>query len=124
MVDLNSNVTYSNAVALVYSNGLKGDLTIFPNPTNGALNLVISKIKNTSSADNQLIGSGLTTPTTVTNSYSIKIVSTSGAVIKTLSTTNPNWKTDVSSLMPGTYVVRVVNQSDNSLVGEGTFVKL
>lgn len=122
--DLNNNVSYSNAVALVYTNGLEGNITIYPNPTSGTLNLIISKIKNTSSANSQLIGAAISTPTTVTNSYTIKIVSSSGAVIKTLSTTNPNWKTDVSSLMPGTYVVQVVNQSDNSLVGQGTFVKL
>ncbi|MDO3625747.1 putative Ig domain-containing protein [Mucilaginibacter sp. BT774] len=122
--DLNGNISYSNAVALVYTGGLNGNLTVYPNPTNGTLNLIISKIKNTSSAGSQLISSSFTTPPTVTNSYSVKIVSTSGVVIKTLSTTNPNWQTDVSSLMPGSYIVQVLNQSDNSLVGQATFVKL
>jgi hypothetical protein len=124
MEDLNGNITYSNAVALVYTNGLNGNLTVYPNPTNGTLNLIISKIKNTSSAGSQLIGSSIATPPTVTNNYAVKIVSTSGAVVKTLSTTNPNWQTDVSSLMPGTYIVQVSNQGDNSLIGQATFVKL
>ena len=122
--DLNGNITYSNAVALVYTSGLNGNLTVYPNPTSGTLNLIISKIKNTSSAGSQLISSSITTPPTVTNNYSVKIVSTSGVVIKTLSTTNPNWQTDVSSLMPGTYIVQVSNQGDNSLIGQATFVKL
>ena len=122
--DLNGNITYSNAVALVYTSGLNGNLTVYPNPTSGTLNLIISKIKNTSSAGSQLISSSIGAPPTVTNSYSVKIVSTSGVVIKTLSTTNPNWQTDVSSLMPGTYIVQVSNQGDNSLIGQATFVKL
>ena len=125
MEDLNGNVTYSNAVALVYTNGLNGNLTVYPNPTTGPLNMIISKIQNTtSSSGNNLISGNITAPTTVTNNYAVKIVSTSGVVIKTMSTTNPNWQADVSSLMPGTYIVQVANQGDNALVGQATFVKL
>lgn len=123
--DLNGNITYSNAVALVYTNGLNSNVTIYPNPTSGPLNMIISKISNTvSSPDGKLIGAAIPTPTTVANSYSVKIVSTSGVLIKTMSTANPNWQTDVSALMPGTYIVQVANLSDNTLVGQATFVKL
>ena len=125
MEDLNGNTTYSNAVALVYTNGLNGNLTVYPNPTNGTLNLIISKINNTaSSPGSKLIGASIPEPTTITNNYSVKIVSTAGVIMKTMSTTNPNWQADVSSLIPGTYIVQVSNQSDNSLVGQATFVKL
>lgn len=31
---------------------------------------------------------------------------------------------DVSTLLPGTYVVQVVNKNDKSVVGESKFVKL
>ena len=87
--------------------------------------MIISKIQNTtSSSGNNLISGNITAPTTVTNNYAVKIVSTSGVVIKTMSTTNPNWQADVSSLMPGTYIVQVANQGDNALVGQATFVKL
>jgi hypothetical protein len=125
MEDLNGNVTYSNAVALVYTNGLGGNLTIYPNPTSGPLNLIIAQINNTiSSPGGSLVGGSIPTPTTITNNYSVKIVSTTGVLIKTMSTTNPRWQTDVSSLMPGTYILQVADQSDNKLVGQATFVKL
>ena len=122
--DLNGNVTYSNVVVLMYGNGTNNNVALYPNPTSGPLNLVIAKIINTNSPASQIIGAGLTAPPTVTNTYSIKIVSASGAIIKTLTTTNPNWQTDVSGLLPGTYILQVVNKSDNSLIGKGTFVKL
>jgi hypothetical protein len=122
--DLNGNVTYSNVVVLMYGNGTNNNVALYPNPTSGPLNLVIAKIINTNSPASQIIGAGLTAPPTVTNTYSIKIVSASGALIKTLTTTNPNWQTDVSGLLPGTYILQVVNKSDNSLIGKGTFVKL
>jgi hypothetical protein len=125
MEDLNGNVTYSNAVVLVYTDGLNGNVTVYPNPTSGPINLIISKIKNTISSPSGSLADGpITTPTTISNSYFVKIVSTAGVVIKTMSTTNPRWQTDVSSLMPGTYIMQVANQSDNSLVGQVTFVKL
>ena len=125
MEDLNGNITYSNAVVLVYTDGLNGNVTVYPNPTSGPINLIISKIKNTiSSPAGSLADGPITTPTTISNSYFVKIVSTAGVVIKTMSTTSPRWQTDVSSLMPGTYIMQVANQSDNSLVGQVTFVKL
>ena len=125
MEDLNGNITYSNAVVLVYTDGLNGNVTVYPNPTSGPINLIISKIKNTISSPSRSLADGpITTPTTISNSYFVKIVSTAGVVIKTMSTTNPRWQTDVSSLMPGTYIMQVANQSDNSLVGQVTFVKL
>jgi len=125
MEDLNGNITYSNAVVLVYTDGLNGNVTVYPNPTNGPITLIISKIKNTISSPSGSLADGpITTPTTISNSYFVKIVSTAGVVIKTMSTTNPRWQTDVSSLMPGTYIMQVANQSDNSLVGQVTFVKL
>ena len=56
--------------------------------------------------------------------YGIKIVSMTGAVLKQTTSSSPNWQSDVSSYMPGTYVIQVVNSKDNSMVGKGTFVKL
>jgi uncharacterized membrane protein len=47
-----------------------------------------------------------------------------GEVIKQTSTNVQNWQTDVSSLMPGTYVVKVTASSNNSAVGQQTFIKL
>lgn len=56
--------------------------------------------------------------------YGIKIVNSLGSVIKSTTNTGLNWQTDVSTLTPGTYVIQVVDNSSNKLVGKGTFVKL
>jgi hypothetical protein len=52
------------------------------------------------------------------------IVNAQGLVVKTSTTSQTNWQANLSNLMQGTYVLQVVNSSDNSLVGKGTFVKL
>ena len=57
-------------------------------------------------------------------SYDIKIVSISGAVVKTAISSSTNWQTNLANLSPGTYIIQVVNQKDNSLVGKSTFVKM
>ncbi|WP_426670216.1 hypothetical protein ACPPVU_03010 [Mucilaginibacter sp. McL0603] len=56
--------------------------------------------------------------------YNIITVNASGQIVKTATTSQINWQANVSGLLPGTYVLQVVNSSDNSLVGKGTFVKL
>lgn len=57
-------------------------------------------------------------------SYAIKIVSASGNVVKTTTSSQPNWQDDVTTLLPGTYIVQVLNNADHSVVGKTTFVKL
>jgi trimeric autotransporter adhesin len=51
-------------------------------------------------------------------------VNNTGSVLKTASTNQQDWQTDVSSLMPGTYILQVIDNHDNSVIGTGTFVKL
>jgi hypothetical protein len=50
MEDLNGKLTYSDNVALVYTNGLTGNLLVYPNPTHGPLQLIIAKVNNTISS--------------------------------------------------------------------------
>jgi hypothetical protein len=57
-------------------------------------------------------------------SYAIKIVSASGNVVKTATSSQPTWQNDVTTLLPGTYIVQVLNNADHSVVGKTTFVKL
>jgi hypothetical protein len=56
--------------------------------------------------------------------YSIKIVNSLGAVVKTATTAQQNWQTDVSNLIPGNYVLQVVNNGNKTVVGESSFIKL
>jgi hypothetical protein len=56
--------------------------------------------------------------------YNIQIANILGSVITNATTNSQSWTTDVSQLMPGTYVIQVVNKSSNSIVGQQTFIKL
>ncbi len=119
MVDLNGAVTYSNIVTLMYANGtavVKNNISLYPNPAQSTINLTI--IPN---AANQSTGSAATASST---GYTIKIMSATGLLVKTSTTTGQTWQANVSTLLPGTYIMQVVNSSDNSLVGKGTFVKM
>jgi sugar lactone lactonase YvrE len=109
LVDLNGTVTYSNIVTLMYANtgGLtkNNDVIIYPNPASKVINLTL--IPKTISA---------------TPLYKIRITNSSGSIIKTATTNQTEWQTDVSNLSPGAYILQVTS-SDNSFVGRGTFVK-
>jgi hypothetical protein len=107
--DLNGTITYSSVVTVMYSNTgtlVTNNISVYPNPTNGALNLNILNSASTSS--------------TV---YNIKIVNATGLVIKTATSTIQTWQTNVGSLIPGSYMLQVTD-NNNNLVGRGTFVKL
>jgi hypothetical protein len=125
--DLNGNISYSNIVVITYAyaNSQYSKISLYPNPTKGPINLTINTLVTSSSTIGPLINSGINPPVNTNKStYDIKIVSALGIVIKTFTTTNTKWQTDVSDLMPGTYILQVINKSDNTLVGQATFIKL
>ena len=137
ITDLNGTISYSNAITLIYGNTINtitGNISIYPNPTNSIINLSINQTgdqtgNNTSANLFALQSTGLTSsPAASTPSsgvlYNIKIVSITGKIIKTTSSSQSTWQDNVSSLIPGTYIVLVENGKDNSLVGKSTFVKL
>jgi len=115
ITDLNGDITYSNIVTLMYSNSanslVKTGLVLYPNPASTTVNLNIAPGFNSSQY-------------TLTPSYNIQITNILGSVVRQTSTNSQTWQTDVSNLMPGTYIVRVVNNSNQSLVGSGTFIKI
>ena len=57
-------------------------------------------------------------------SYQIKIFNITGDVVKSATSTQTAWQQNVSDLLPGTYVLKVVNSKDNTVVGSGTFIKI
>jgi Putative Ig domain/Secretion system C-terminal sorting domain len=121
--DLNGAISYSNIVTLMYANinSLpKSSISLYPNPTSGPINLTITPAFNLNAVMSQNNGPGVN-PAAV---YSIKIVNASGSIVKTATTTQKEWETNVSNLLPGTYIMQVVNNNDNSLIGKGTFIKL
>ena len=112
IVDINGTVTYSNVVTIMYANtgnqiAING-MMVYPNPTAATVNVSITTNKGTAS----------------TPAYSIEIVNNLGSVIKSAQSSSPLWQSDVSSLTPGTYFIRVIDTSNNTVVGRCAFVKL
>jgi hypothetical protein len=108
--DYNSTISYSNVVQVQYadkSNNLTGSghLSIYPNPAVSTINLTIDPQKQVAT-------------------YSIRITNSVGTIVKQAVTSQPNWQDNVSNLLTGTYLIQVVNNKDNSLVGQTKFVKL
>jgi hypothetical protein len=130
MTDLNSAITYSNVVTLQYSN-VSNDIassriSVYPNPSRGVIHLAIDNILTTTvSGTSQSTGSTiLAVGTNGVQNYGIKIISITGTVVKNTTSSSANWQDNVSNLAPGTYIIQVTNNSDKSLVGKSTFIKI
>jgi len=129
--DLNGTISYSNIVTLMYantSNTIASNISIYPNPASNVINLAIHQHSSTSvSGLSALQNSSITPGLTIASSnsfYSIRIVNTTGSVIKSVSTTQTTWQDNIAALLPGTYIIQVVSGKDNSIVGKATFIKL
>jgi len=128
--DLNGTISYSNVIKLIYgtqSNAGNSNINIYPNPAKSIINLVMLPAKDGSSTTQLLTMNkavSLVPGKNANLTYSIKIVSITGVVVKTAVSAQSNWQNDVTNLSPGLYIIRVLNNFDKSLVGEGTFVKL
>jgi hypothetical protein len=129
--DLNGAISYSNIVRLIYGNSdstVPSNISVYPNPASSVLNLAINQNSNNqspglSALQKLRLTPGLN-PSAGTPSYGIKIISTTGSVIKSANSSQPTWQDNISSLVPGTYIIQVVNNNDQSVIGKGTFVKL
>ncbi|HEY9001289.1 MAG TPA: T9SS type A sorting domain-containing protein, partial [Mucilaginibacter sp.] len=108
--DINNAISYSKVVPVEYSD--KGDdlvnskISIYPNPATGNINVSVKDESAGAAA------------------YKIRIVSTMGTVVKEVASPQPGWQGNVSSLLPGTYMVRIFNSKTQDMVAEGKFVKL
>jgi hypothetical protein len=105
--DLNNTITYSNVVQVDFSVGNGADrVHVYPNPATSTINVAIaSDVK-------------------VAPPYVIMISSSSGRLIKQVTSPQANWQNSIAGLLPGTYIVKVFNNADSSLVGDTKFVKL
>ena len=117
LTDLNGVITYSNVITIMYADtgnqiALNGFM-VYPNPTAGAFNVTITQ--QAASANTSIRASA---------AYTIQIVNNLGVVLKTAQSSSPQWQTDVSALVPGTYFITVMNTNTNTLVGRSAFVKL
>jgi len=107
--DVNSNVTYSNDVGVLFavpgSSLSDGNLNIYPNPVNSTINLTV------------------TTPPAENTSYNIKLMDGSGKLITEATSEQPAWQSSVSNLQPGTYFIQVFDNKTQGLIGKTKFVK-
>ncbi len=137
ITDLNNDISYSNIITLTYSsttsNAVASNISVYPNPASSTVNLAINQTNtNTISTAGQSAlqtaavnpGLSMASASTSSASYSIKIISITGSVVRTGSTTGQTWQQSVADLNPGTYVIKVLNNKDNSVVGSSTFIKL
>lgn len=108
--DINDSITYSRPVTIEYANLsnnlVKSSISVYPNPTNSTINLYIPSDANTAST------------------YNITVTTSSGLILKQATSAQPNWQASVSDLLPGTYIIKVLNNKDNTFIGNTKFVKL
>ena len=114
--DLNGAITYSKPIQLMYSNMsnnlLSNAVSVYPNPATNTINvsLTSSAIKLQNASNN--------------GSFAITITGSNGIVVKKAVASKTDWQGAIGNLLPGSYVVQVVNNQDNTVVGKSKFVKL
>jgi hypothetical protein len=125
--DVAGAISYSKVVSLQYPNLGDKDvskISIYPNPTSGIVNLSISQAYNPLSTGLFVDRTGTNNNQSNPQSYEIRVMNITGFVVRTAKSSQPSWRDNLSSLSPGTYIIQVLNSSDKSIVGKGTFVKL
>ncbi len=110
-VDVLGNITYSSTIPLMYADNVVNSiaanlLSVYPNPVSSTLNLAINPA------------------TTADANYKITITNSSGITVKSTTSNQPKWQGDVSTLLPGTYFVQVVNIKNNTITATSPFIKL
>jgi len=129
----NGAISFSGMVTLVFINSISSisrNINIYPNPARNVVNLAINptpanEVIDPVSVQNKLSSMSLSPDASkVSAVYNIKIVNISGSVIKMATSSTNTWQDNITSLMPGTYIVTVINSSTSRLVGRSTFVKM
>jgi len=108
--DINNNITYSNIVPIAYSNQsnnlVQNNISIYPNPAKTIINLMVTNAVNTS------------------ETYAMLITNNFGMVVKQATYQQANWQTNVADLLPGTYLIKILRNRDQTSVGTIKLIKL
>jgi hypothetical protein len=102
-----SGVSYSQVVSVQYAEGnsISSNVSIYPNPGINLVNLTIKPLNNE--------------PT----SYNIKFVNSLGIIVKEVTSSQPFWYGSIEKLQPGIYIVKVLDDKTQSVIGQSKFVK-
>lgn len=104
-------VSYSQLVVVSYTDKTAAlatsNINVYPNPASSTINLAIKSGVNDAAS-----------------SYNIQIANSSGLIIRQANSSQPTWQGNISDLLPGSYVIKVIDAKNNSLVGNSKFVKL
>ena len=109
-VDLEGNVTYTDAISLSYTfnnlaNSREGYISVYPNPAVELINIDI--------------------PNRGLKNIRIGIIDLQGKRIRTISIgKNQKIQENISDLVPGIYIVEVSDASTNELIGRTKFIKI
>ncbi len=129
--DFNGIVSYSNVVTLLYGSLSTpiavNSMVVYPNPAGSTINIAINPNSTTpSNASNFQANSIPSNLNAINNvqSYGIKITNSTGSIIRAATVTQTNWQNNIDNLTPGAYVIQVINNNNNSIVGKSTFIKL
>lgn len=105
--DINNNINYSQLVeAMISPNGNVDKIHLYPNPTASVVNIDLLDKTNGNA------------------SYNITVSNSTGFIVKQVTSSQPKWQTDVSALLPGTYLIRVVNSKTQDFIAESKLIKL
>ena len=124
MTDVAGSVTYSEIIAVMYGTAAKtgsgNSISIYPNPTNGVINVAVHQGTVATAGLNPAAN----TTAAASRTYDIRITNMTGEVLKTVTSASATWQNDVSSLLPGTYIIQVFSHGTGTVTGRSTFVKL
>jgi hypothetical protein len=105
-VDYNNNITYSSNVQVQIADKDLLNVSCYPNPAAHDINLTIIPKKP-----------GET-------SYTIRVTNSVGMTVRYAVIKNTQWQDNISNLLNGTYLIQVVENKNNSIIGQTKFVKL
>jgi hypothetical protein len=121
ITDVNADITYSSIITIMYGNTtnslVKTGMIVYPNPAKTTVNVNFGP--GLSSSTSPAPGASSTSL-----AYNVQITSMVGGIVKAATVNQQTWQTDVTGLLPGTYIIQVTNKADNSVVGEQKFIKL
>ncbi len=123
---ITGDTSYSSPVTVMYAPaGAEGSISVYPNPVKDVINLTINQNgTNVNSGGNQSFNFNLSVSSIKSTTYQIKIMNMTGAVLISDTSDEADWHHSTAGLIPGTYVIQVINNTDKSLIGKAIFIKI